>query len=243
MKVERGKTSDVRRFSCSAFSLVELLVVLGIIAVLIGFLLPSLRRAREAAKATQCAANLRSVGQALMIYVNTNAGYFPGWSGWHVAGGNGTGDDEPGPAWTELLGREFNPATRQVIWNCPSFPEEFRINYFLSARFTFASNRFHLRFSEVRLASQFVLGGDCTQQLLYPPVFGVAPKASDDCDKDDATQEGVVFADQVGGLNMHRGGNNILFADGHVDLAPRFELGRMTYHPRKVLAWSEVSAN
>jgi prepilin-type N-terminal cleavage/methylation domain-containing protein/prepilin-type processing-associated H-X9-DG protein len=225
----------------SGFSLVELLVVIGIIAILIGLLLPSIQRARQVARTTQCATQLRAIGQALAVYANNNAGFLPTWSGWHVAGGDGTGEDAPGFGWTEVLGKEINPATSGRIWNCPSFPEEFRINYFLSARWTFINNRFNLRFSEIRLSTQFVLSGDCTQQLLYPPNFGVAPYTSDDCDKDDATQEGVVFANQTGGINMHRGGNNVLFGDWHVDLVPRFEIGRLTYHPRRIEAWENVT--
>src|SRR5437867_3318648 len=59
------------------FTLVELLVVIGIIALLVGILLPTINKARESGNTIKCAANLRSIGQGLTIYVGQNRGTLP----------------------------------------------------------------------------------------------------------------------------------------------------------------------
>ena len=59
------------------FTLVELLVVIGVIAILIALLLPALNRAREQSIRAQCASNLRQVGMYLAMYANQQRSSMP----------------------------------------------------------------------------------------------------------------------------------------------------------------------
>ena len=88
----------------TAFTLVELLVVIGIIALLISILLPSLNRAREAAKAVKCAANLHVAAQAMQLYLQDNKGMLP------IGYWDGTCDPKSGAT---LAG---NALTRKTNW-------------------------------------------------------------------------------------------------------------------------------
>lgn len=80
------------------FTLVELLVVIAIIGILVALLLPAVQAAREAARRTQCKNQMKQMGLASLLHMDS-LGYFPsgGWGTYFVAEPNhGYGEDQPG---------------------------------------------------------------------------------------------------------------------------------------------------
>jgi len=73
-RLRRDIVVAVRAAARPGFSLVELLVVMSIISVLVGFLLPAVLAARDRARNTACAGNVRQLGLALQSYISANGG-------------------------------------------------------------------------------------------------------------------------------------------------------------------------
>jgi prepilin-type N-terminal cleavage/methylation domain-containing protein/prepilin-type processing-associated H-X9-DG protein len=115
-----------------AFTLVELLVVVSILALLISILLPSLGKAKDQAVALKCASHLRDIGQGMQIFANENDGRIP-----RDRGGNHDYPDSPFnrlmPVFKVDLGAPFqrgeherlsNALARVAFLQCPRYPTD-----------------------------------------------------------------------------------------------------------------------
>jgi prepilin-type N-terminal cleavage/methylation domain-containing protein/prepilin-type processing-associated H-X9-DG protein len=92
-----------------AFTLVELLVVIGIIALLISILLPALSKARQQAQTVTCLSQLRQFGQVSFMYSNDNKNYlFPSY--WYGSQANGV----PASYLQVILGNYFKLSTKEA---------------------------------------------------------------------------------------------------------------------------------
>lgn len=223
------------------FTLVELLVVIGIVGLLVALLLPATTRVRKSAATVRCAANLHQIGIALFNYANDYQGMLPSTSGWQVYPDGSSPEDEPGLGWTEQLIPKLGAKPDSPVYDCPAFPPGVGHNYFLTARWPATMDRTSVKLSQVRLSSLYILSGDCTSREEYVPPFGVNTKVTGDCDKDDVLFEQLVFTDEPEGINIHPGGNNVLFADGHAALFRRFDRSEMTYDGTRMRSWDQVT--
>lgn len=116
----------------TAFTLIEVLVVVAIIALLAAILLPSLRAARDQAKVVQCLANLGTLGKACMAYINSerdrfcfgtvgydSSGPYPILASWYFGGNRGQdsgklGSGPPGSGYVEGSLGDWGPAERPL---------------------------------------------------------------------------------------------------------------------------------
>jgi prepilin-type processing-associated H-X9-DG protein len=95
-----------------------------------------------------------------------------------------------------------------------------------------------MQISKIRNSTTYVFAGECTAQIYYPPPFGTDLSSDfEDIDKDDGAIKCLAFFGEEGGMNMHRQGNNVLFADNHVATFRKWDPTALTYSPTEMLPW------
>jgi prepilin-type N-terminal cleavage/methylation domain-containing protein len=179
----------------SGFSLVELIVVIGIIAILIGLLLPSLKKVQGQALSVNCKANLKTIGVHMMVYSNENKGWLfpPGL-------GNALPPDQRWPVHVFKPPRYDPPILFCPTESDPTAPPRFNHTYILNG---------HLVDHRIRFGSSNI------GQAMNTDVIVMGEKYFDVADY---YMEHGDFATRVDPFKHGlRTGSNYLFLDMHVE--------------------------
>lgn len=234
-----------RRGARGGFTLVELLVVIGIVAVLIALLMPALRRARMHAERVACMANLHQIGTELTRYIDhVNRGRFPSgrndgpqslWVDYYTVIELRGGPDHDGfPETVRLFDHDVpyrlllcpgDPLTRWVWW---TYPFSYRMNWLalFSQGVDGAGRNLSARLARVRGPSEKVVMIDAAA-----PYGGPIGEWDPRWDGTPPWKAMLSIRHQKADEKLEKrnpGSGNCLFADGHCELFPR----ALTFDPR-----------
>jgi prepilin-type N-terminal cleavage/methylation domain-containing protein/prepilin-type processing-associated H-X9-DG protein len=191
-----------RRVRLAGFTLTELLVVIGVIALLIGILLPTLSRAREASRKTQCLANLRTLGQAFIMYAQQFHDVLP------------TGN-VPGGRWDEPVGQ--NNVLTYFANTFVKGPGSFHCPSDIDPQPEKITNGDYFKDDSAHISFEFYsiwFPGDKPARIVK--FKGRAPLAWDqDAGEPINPVTGNPITPNNSPLRNHKGGGNVVYSDGH----------------------------
>jgi prepilin-type N-terminal cleavage/methylation domain-containing protein/prepilin-type processing-associated H-X9-DG protein len=233
----------MRRLTARGFTLVELLVVIGIIAVLIALLMPALSNARSQAMTVRCAANLHDLGKAMQNYANDYKGkiprgyyYFPyyqqGYILWAEALSKYVGHPvevaDTGPGRDRVMAEEF----RQIeAYQCPVFPnEECALDYVSNSWVTGGDDSPMIQISRIKRSAEivFLTEANVTHVNRLPDQFWAHDVWEAAHFPVDAAGNKQTTA-RIMNDERHRGQVNLLYLDGHTGTKHYREITHFDY--------------
>jgi prepilin-type N-terminal cleavage/methylation domain-containing protein/prepilin-type processing-associated H-X9-DG protein len=223
LKEPRTLTMKSSRNSLRGFTLVELLVVIGIIAILAAVGFPAYNYAIISAKKAKCSSNLRQIGIGMLAFAADNNENLPESGGTIPYGG--PVDPTTGKlSWTQQMEPYLGASSvngSNPIYQCPALvgTGNAQYSYFNGAHAAYAANNNQfaaLNLMKIHSLSAYILAGD-----IAFPMFTANDADPDDYNNDPAFNGGTPLSPTK--ITIHGGASNVLFADGHVESLKYFD--------------------